>query len=52
MQDVVVVETVHILAGDDVDLGVPLAVEAVEGRETVLHLRSEPGEGAAGGGYE
>ena len=43
MEDMVLVEVVDVLARDDVDFGVPVAVEGVEGSE-LLQLQSRQGE--------
>ena len=44
VQDVMLVEGVDVLAGDDVDLGVPVAVEGIQSSELALLLLSELGE--------
>ena len=44
VEHVVEVEAVDVLAGDDVDLGVPVAVEVVEGLKLPLLLLCEVGE--------
>jgi hypothetical protein len=44
MEDMVEIEVVDVLTGDDVDLLVPLAVECVEGSELGLLLGGEMGE--------
>ena len=41
MEDVVLIEAVHVLAGDDVDAGVPVQIQRLHGAEAVQLLRRQ-----------